>query len=45
LFDDEASSYDNGKPVSDSLEDVKGAEILHDECATKQEDMTVSLAS
>ena len=44
MFDDEASSYGN-TTVSDSLEDVKGAEIPHDECATKQEDMTVPLAS
>jgi len=44
LFDDEASSYDD-TTVSNLLEDMKGADVPHDECATKQEDMTVSLAS
>ena len=44
MFDDEASSYDDAT-VSDLLEDMKGAEIPHDECATKHEDMTVRLAS
>ena len=45
MFDDEASNSYDDATVSDSLEDMKGVEIPHDECATKHEDMTVPLAS
>ena len=43
MVDDEASSDDN--ETASDLEDMKVAEVPHDECVTKHEDMTVRLAS